>query len=171
MPRAPLSRAQRVREPDRVGAYTPCDGEGGNEGRARRSSVCGPRAKSTDSPSRAAFSRRRLLPPRLNFLIRKGDGEREAPQLPQTSGLLSPASAGFWAPAGRPHPVMKSTANVVVETDEGALLVPYRPEHVPVYHGWWKLDALLQEQTGTEPAGSEEEELRRQQGARGPRRR
>ncbi|KAL0030990.1 hypothetical protein WJX79_007147 [Trebouxia sp. C0005] len=50
---------------------------------------------------------------------------------------------------------MKINANVTLD-GEGVVLVPYRKEHVPLYHAWMQ-DPLLQEATASEPLTLQEE--------------
>lgn len=50
---------------------------------------------------------------------------------------------------------MRSTTDVTI-TGERCILVPYRREHVPVYHQWMQ-DPKLQEETASEPLTLEEE--------------
>ncbi|KAI8823090.1 GNAT domain-containing protein [Fimicolochytrium jonesii] len=50
---------------------------------------------------------------------------------------------------------MKANSNTVL-TVENTVLVPYKSEHVPIYHEWMK-DPFLQEMTASEPLSIEEE--------------
>lgn len=50
---------------------------------------------------------------------------------------------------------MKINAHVTL-AGEGVILVPYRKEHVPLYHAWMQ-DPLLQEATASEPLTLQEE--------------
>ena len=50
---------------------------------------------------------------------------------------------------------MRCNSDLVLQTGAVAL-VPYRPEHVPKYHGWMT-DPWLQEMTASEPLSLEEE--------------
>lgn len=50
---------------------------------------------------------------------------------------------------------MRDNANLVIK-GQRVLLVPYRWEHVPLYHAWMQ-DVTLQELTASEPLTLEEE--------------
>ena len=50
---------------------------------------------------------------------------------------------------------MRDNADLVIR-GQRVLLVPYRPEHVPLYHAWMQ-DETLQELTASEPLTLEEE--------------
>ena len=50
---------------------------------------------------------------------------------------------------------MRNNANLVIK-GQRVMLVPYRPEHVALYHSWMQ-DATLQELTASEPLTLEEE--------------
>lgn len=52
-------------------------------------------------------------------------------------------------------PCMRLNANTILE-GEGVVLVPYRREHVVLYHTWMQ-DPVLQEATASEPLTLEQE--------------